>query len=70
MSTQLRLDTPWEEVKEKLKEICIDLTDADLDYEPGNEDEMLERVSHRINKDTSATKAWIESVSSNRSIAS
>ncbi len=66
----LKLDAPWEEVKEKLKEVHVDLTDADLIYEPGNELELLERVSHKINKDIFETKAWIESVSSNKGIAS
>jgi hypothetical protein len=66
----LNLQAPWEEVKEKLKEVHIDLTDADLMYEPGNEQELLERVSHKIKKDIFSTKAWIESVSSNNNIAS
>ena len=66
----LKLEAPWEEVKEKLKEVHLDLTDADLIYEPGNEQELLERLSHKLNKDIFATKAWIESVSSNTNIAS
>ena len=66
----LKLVAPWVEVKEKLKELHLDLTDADLIYEPGNEQELLERISHKINKDIPATKPWIESVSSNRNIAS
>ena len=66
----LKLQAPWEEVKEKLKEVHLELTDADLLYEPGNERELLERVSHKLKKDIFATKAWIESVSSNNNIAS
>ena len=66
----LKLEAPWEEVKEKLKEVHLDLTDADLIYEPGNEHELLERLSHKLHKDIFATKAWIESVSANKNIAS
>ena len=66
----LKLEAHWEEVIEKLKEVHLDLTDADLIYEPGDEQELLERLSHKLNKDIFATKAWIESVSSNTNIAS
>ena len=71
MPTQkLRLSNSWEEVREKLKETNIDLTDEDLEYEPGKEKELLERVAKVIGKDIAATKAWIESVSFNQDIAS
>ena len=66
----LKLEAPWDEVREQLKEIHLELTDADLEYEPGNEQELLERISHKINRDIFETKAWIESVSHNRGIAS
>lgn len=69
-ANELKLEAPWEEVKEKMKEVHPALTDADLFYEPGNESELLERVSHILNKDVMAVKAWIESVSSNKGIAS
>ena len=70
MDTQLKLEAPWEEVKERLKEVHADLTDEDLAYEPGKEQELLERVSKIIGKDIAATKGWIESVSFNDNIAS
>ena len=37
----LKLETPWEEVKERLKANDINLTDEDLDYDPGQEEELL-----------------------------
>ncbi|MDO9376468.1 MAG: CsbD family protein [Bacteroidota bacterium] len=70
MDTQLKLEAPWEEVKEKLKEVHADLTDEDLEYAPGQEQQLLERVSKIIGKDIAATKGWIESVSFNKNIAS
>jgi GTP cyclohydrolase I len=65
----LKLEAPWEEVKEMLKEINTDLSDEDLEYEPGHEKEMLERLAKKMDKDVPAVKAWIESVSSNKGLA-
>ena len=67
---ELKLDAPWEEVKEKLKEVHPALTDADLEYDPQDAGSLLEKLAHILNKDVMAVKAWIESVSSNKSIAS
>ena len=69
-SYNLKLEAPWDEVKEMLKEINTDLTDEDLDYEPGQEVFLLERLSVKLNKDIPAVKAWIESVSFNKGISS
>lgn len=69
-SYTLKLEAPWDEVKEMLKEINADLTDEDLDYEPGQETILLERLSVKLNRDVPAVKAWIESVSFNKGIAS
>jgi hypothetical protein len=67
---KLKLSAPWEEVKELIKENNIELTDADLEYVPGKEDELLERLSKKMNRDKSAVRDYIESISSNRGIAS
>ena len=69
-SYKLKLEAPWDEVKEMLKEINADLTDEYLEYEPGQETILLERLSVKLNRDVPAVKAWIESVSFNRGIAS
>jgi uncharacterized protein YjbJ (UPF0337 family) len=66
---KLRLAVPWDEVKEKLKEAHIDLTDEDLDYEPGKEDELLDRLQQKINKSKEAIQGWIESISMNEGMA-
>jgi hypothetical protein len=70
MSTTLKLEAPWEEVKEKLKEVNLELTDEDLRYTPGQEDELLQRLSAKMKKDVNDVKGWIESVSSNSGKAS
>ena len=66
---QLKLEAPWEEVKGMLQEINLSLTDEDLNCQPGNEKEMLERLSQKLNKPVPEVKAWIESVSHNKGLA-
>ena len=66
---QLKLEAPWNEVKEMLREINMDLTDDDLRYERGKEKELLERLSRKLNKNVPDIKAWIESVSHNKGLA-
>lgn len=71
MSSQtLKLEAPWHEVKEKIKEVNYDLTDADLQYEPGREDELLNRLSQKMHKSTEEVKGWIESISHTKNRAS
>ena len=63
---RLKLEAPWAEVKELLKEVNVNLTDEDLSYHPGEEDEMLERLARKMGKTKAHVKAWVESVSSNK----
>jgi len=64
-NTSLHITTPWPQVKELLKEVNGDLTDEDLDYQPGQEQQLLERVAKKMGRDTAHVKAWIESVAIN-----
>lgn len=68
-SDKLKLEAPWEEVRDMLLEICPELTEEDLCYDPACEEEMVNRVALRLNKDSAAAKAWIESVSHNKGLA-
>ncbi|HEX2683490.1 MAG TPA: hypothetical protein VHL77_06140 [Ferruginibacter sp.] len=70
MSTTLKLESPWEEVKEKLKEIDHSISDEDLRYAPGEENALLERLSKKLGRSTGEVKTWIESVSFNKGKAS
>ena len=45
-ANELKLDAPWEEVKEKLKEVHPALTDADLEYGPNDASGLLEGLAH------------------------
>jgi hypothetical protein len=67
---QLKLEAPWPEVKERLKEVNTELTDEDLAYTPGQEKQLLDRLSRIMQKDPESIKAWIESVSYNKGKAS
>lgn len=67
---QLQLERSWEEVKEDLKENNIYLTDEDLDYKPGQEEQLLERLEKKMNLSKESIKALIESISANKGRAS
>jgi len=68
-NSRLQLHAPWDEVKEQIKEHNVELTDEDLDYEPGHEEELLSRLSSKLGKPRSQIKALIESISFNRGMA-
>lgn len=70
MNTQLKLEAPWVEVKEMLKEINIDLTDEDLAYQPGQAQPLLEKLAKKMNRTPDEIRGWIESVSYNKGKAS
>lgn len=61
----LRLNAPWNVVKERMKENDIHLTDEDLEYEEGKEDELLQRLERKMNRSRQQIKDYIESISSN-----
>ena len=66
----LKLESNWEEVKEKLKEANPELSDEDLDYEPGEEQALLEHLAKKMERSVDHIKGWIESVSYNEGKAS
>lgn len=67
---QLKLHKPWEYVREDLKENNIELTDEDLDYQPGEEDQLLERLAKKMKLSKEKIKELIESISANEGRAS
>lgn len=67
--TSLKLSAPWEEVKEKIKERNVELSDDDLRYEPGKERELLQHLAGRMNRSVEEVKDYIESISTNTSPA-
>ena len=69
MNYHLNLQSPWNEVKELIRETNHEITDEDLVYEPGKEKELIERLSAKMNRDPEHVKGWIESISGNKRIA-
>jgi hypothetical protein len=67
---KFKLGSSWTETKERLKENNIDLTDDDLKYEPGKENELLERLQKKMKKTKEEINMLIESISHNKSQAS
>ena len=49
----------WNEIKGKLKQKYADLTDDDLLYEEGKEDELYGKIQQRIGKSKDEINKWI-----------
>jgi len=65
----LKLEAPWEEVKERMKDNDINLTDDDLEYIPGKEEDLLQRLERKMNRSREQVIAYIESISSNKDLS-
>lgn len=55
----LRLKGKWNELKGRAKQEWADLTDDDLLYEEGKEDELFGRLQHKTGKSIDELKDWI-----------
>lgn len=51
----------WNQMKGKLKEEYADLTDNDLIYEEGQEDQLFGRLQEATGKTKDQIKDWIDS---------
>jgi uncharacterized protein YjbJ (UPF0337 family) len=60
MANKTGLKGNWNIVKGKLKEAYADLTDDDLLYEEGQEDELYGRIQTRIGKGKDEVKKMID----------
>ena len=57
---KLQIKGNWNEIKGKLKQKFADLTDDDLTFAEGKEDEMLGRLQHRLGKSEEEVRRAIE----------
>ena len=57
-----RVKGNWNELKGKIKQEYAELTEDDLTYEEGKEDEMLGRLQNKIGKSKQEVKDWIDSL--------
>ncbi|MEP6746269.1 MAG: CsbD family protein [Bacteroidota bacterium] len=59
-SWKLKLNGSWNDLKGKAKKQYADLTDNDLLYEEGKDDEMVGRIQKKIGKTKDEVIKWIE----------
>lgn len=52
----------WNEIKGKAKEEYGELTDNDLAYEEGQEDQMIGRVQQKLGKTREEVVEWLNSL--------
>lgn len=60
--TKLQIKGSWNEIKGKLKKKYADLTDDDLLYEEGKDEELLGRLQRKLGKTTAEVKDEINSL--------
>jgi len=59
-SWKLKTKGNWNEVKGKIKQKYANLTDDDLLYEEGKDDELLGRIQKKTGAAKEDIKAWID----------
>ncbi|HXB07007.1 MAG TPA: CsbD family protein [Puia sp.] len=61
-SVNLKFKGNWNELKGKIKQKYANLTDNDLMYEEGKEDELLGRLQKKTGKTKQELKNWIDTL--------
>ncbi len=69
MDTSLLPDKGWDDIKEKIKETHLELTDDDLNQTSGDLDEFLEKLAVKLNKSKEQVIELIQSIAANSGIA-
>jgi uncharacterized protein YjbJ (UPF0337 family) len=59
---KLELTGKWNELKGKVKQAHADLTDDDLRYEEGKDDELYGRLQQKLGKPRAEVIAWLKSL--------
>ena len=59
---KLQIKGGWNEMKGKIKQAYGDLTDDDLAYEEGKDDEMLGKIQKKTGKSRDELVKWINSL--------
>jgi uncharacterized protein YjbJ (UPF0337 family) len=59
---RLELKGKWNEMKGKVKQAHGDLTDDDLRYEEGKDDELLGRLQNKLGKTREQVVDWLKSL--------
>ena len=58
----LELKGKWNEMKGKVKQAHANLTDDDLEYEDGKDDELLGRIQKKLGKSRDEVTRWLKSL--------
>ena len=58
----LEIKGKWNEWKGKIKQANADLTDDDLQYEEGKDDETLGRIQQKLGKTRDEVVKWLKSL--------
>jgi uncharacterized protein YjbJ (UPF0337 family) len=61
-SWKLKMNGNWNDLKGKVKKQYADLTDDDLLYEEGKDDELVGRIQKKIGKTKDEVIKWIENL--------
>ena len=61
-SWKMKLKGNWNEIKGKMKQKYASLTDDDLMYDEGKDDELLGRIQKKIGQSKDEVFKWIESL--------
>jgi uncharacterized protein YjbJ (UPF0337 family) len=69
MEKTLHFRSSWESLKEKIKETNTSITDQDLEYSPGKEDELFARLATLLHMDKEQVRGWLESLDVNKAMA-
>lgn len=59
---KLELKGSWNELKGKVKQAYGDLTEDDLKYEEGKDDELLGRLQQKTGKGRDEVVTWLKSL--------
>ena len=59
---KLELKGNWNELKGKIKKAHADLTDDDLEYSDGQDDQLLGRLQQKLGKTRDEVVKWIKSL--------
>ena len=59
---KLELQGDWNQIKAKIKQVYAHLTDDDLKYEDGKDDELLGRLQEKLGKGRDELVKWLKSL--------
>ncbi len=59
-SNELKIKGNWNELKGKVKQKYAELTDDDLAYEEGKDDELLGRIQKKLGQTKEQVIDWIQ----------